>query len=1693
MKDLFNLNNCYQDEEYYYFFRALNMRDLSGIKDKSILDSEGNIAKIITDREFFKREERYNANSSLTLEEMVNHVKMHYDKDTNCISLSSDANVCLMYGRGDYEDKYIIVKVPKQELGVTTFNAGKYIYEEIAKRVEDYIAKHDRELDELQKYYVNAIRNAVNKSQLDNIKETLPQEYTDITSNRFQNGLTFIDSKSYEGYTAEENLAKDKLVMLLDVLDFEVVKGKTNRLVIRTMGSAFSSRELEYYQTIPQEKIISISSSLAEVMGLLQQVVETKEIRGIKNYLIANLDEVKNKVLNADYSKFDGQNLDMSLDNIYNLTGGKISYKEARELYLNAMYVARSKVRVFNAVQTLQTILGDKYSDTLQEILNNGFGIEPSIMSRKNIKYDIKVSDTISLTIPKDYQSVVDYINGLSINDMSNLFNNSKEAFNTLFSNYVGTQDIEPQNKEKWYANGIIDMVDLSSMGIEASLNLEQRKKIINDLVSRNFMDFYDKVKDLPNFEQIATAMLASLVSDNEEFKNNAKMILEQLKGYIGYNKLKDYNLSLRSVQREAVTNIDKLYQGKSFAAAVMPTGLGKSFVALYEMLQQRDKKILYLAPNDIILGQIKHYVKMLYGYNDYHTLFNNLILATYQDLKNSNNKDLKEKYNTEYDFIILDELHRSGAPEWYEYVKKLMDRQDKKEVKILGITATPERDRDEQDMGEIWAKYFGYSDKDLILGRHLAMSKTLADAIVEGILPNPKFINCLYSFESSGALQELNEDLAMLGDDDKKNDLTKKYELCRRSIVNSTGIEKILGDNLEKNGKYVVFLPVNRRDDGTYETVDGESVSKTTAERLIKDYMALVRQYLYSNAYMQVNGDTISLIYNKIVGNETLSKEELVFLNKEKEDILLLDTIDIQNKPKALDTLNSIMVRTITKYLGWERLEKEELSKKIKEQTKDMLDTNSLLGSYSKARNDKELSSFNEKSSGKPKLLFVLNKLNEGAHLSGVKGIIWLRPLSKNSRILFYQELGRCIASREDGYIYKESDSPIVIDLVNNLYTVDLNKNNEYLKNDLEYLQRIVSWVEENGKYPEENSLLKEERYFSIKLSIILNKYINYFQDDSLLEKVKIKDKIIIQEILRTGSIIDLWNMPIKEDERLNNLEHLQKKEKEYLDGIFKMGSVMSSFVDLKNELEEELDSVTTFDKWFKIAENYYKENGDLLVPDGYVTPNGEKLGSWIANKRAAYNHTGRERISYEQIVKLESIGMIWNDILDYKWNQMYELAADYYKEHNNLLIPINYVTVSGKKLGSWINEQRKAYANNSNKTMSLTRIAKLEAIGMAWKPYDYYWDKMYEYAKLYYETHGNLLVPQSYKTLSGNTLGTWISNQRQAYKNNNLTLEQKEKLDQIGMVWKTKDNQWDSWYALAQDYYEKNGNLQVPNSYVTSSGEKLGQWIGSQRKAYNGKSTNKITLEQIKRLENIGMVWDIHNTQWDKMYEYAKSYYETHGNLLVPQLYKTSSGETLGVWVANQRKAYANRNKATISNEQIFKLEDIGMVWDVSDYQWNRMYELARIYYNEHCDLKIPSLYVTPSGEKLGQWIGCQRKAYNGKSTNKISKEQIEKLESLGMVWDVKANKEDIANYLDNECPVKIDKKINKDVLDRVSLIELKSKINFLLDRGEEIVDSKGVLLDIFKMSSVDILNKYGISLEYIIKTYGRNEARK
>ena len=173
--------------------------------------------------------------------------------------------------------------------------------------------------------------------------------------------------------------------------------------------------------------------------------------------------------------------------------------------------------------------------------------------------------------------------------------------------------------------------------------------------------------------------------------------------------------------------------------------------------------------------------------------------------------------------------------------------------------------------------------------------------------------------------------------------------------------------------------------------------------------------------------------------------------------------------------------------------------------------------------------------------------------------------------------------------------------------------------------------------------------------------------------------------------------------------------------------------------------------------------------------------------------------------------------------------------------------------------------------------------------------------------------------------------------------------------------------------------------------------------------------------------------------------------------------------------------------------------MVWDASidkEENWNKWYNLAVEYYNKRGNLLVSKKYETSSGENLGKWIANKRTAYK---KGNLLPSQVEMLESIGMVWDAKVNKKDIETYLEglktSEPPIIIDKKINKDILQRISLLELQSKIKFLISKEISPVDNSGKLIDIFSMSSSDIENdpRYGISLETIIDTYGKGETRK
>lgn len=317
-----------------------------------------------------------------------------------------------------------------------------------------------------------------------------------------------------------------------------------------------------------------------------------------------------------------------------------------------------------------------------------------------------------------------------------------------------------------------------------------------------------------------------------------------------------------------------------------------------------------------------------------------------------------------------------------------------------------------------------------------------------------------------------------------------------------------------------------------------------------------------------------------------------------------------------------------------------------------------------------------------------------------------------------------------------------------------------------------------------------------------------------------------------------------------------------------------------------------------------------------------------------------------------------------------------------------------------------------------------------------------------------------------------------------------------------------WEDYYELAKAYYEHHRNLEIPFRFKTNDGCNydengivgLGHWIRNQRTQYFNLSEKRQQL-----LKSIGFVLNAIEEQWKKMYELAKIYYEHHGNLNIPFNFRTTNGYdfdekgiALGEWITRQRQSYKGSNNSSLTDDRRILLESIGMIFDVHAKQWIDSYNLAKIYYEHHGNLRIPSSFKTINGYEfsetgitLGAWIYSQRKHYEKKELGKIPPNQIQLLEQIGMIWNIKKNKEEI----DNVCTqYNIDKNKNKYILSHVSIQELQSKIEFLKSHNIPIVDENGLLIDIFSMSSSDMKEKYGISLEKIINEYYiKNQMRK
>lgn len=344
----------------------------------------------------------------------------------------------------------------------------------------------------------------------------------------------------------------------------------------------------------------------------------------------------------------------------------------------------------------------------------------------------------------------------------------------------------------------------------------------------------------------------------------------------------------------------------------------------------------------------------------------------------------------------------------------------------------------------------------------------------------------------------------------------------------------------------------------------------------------------------------------------------------------------------------------------------------------------------------------------------------------------------------------------------------------------------------------------------------------------------------------------------------------------------------------------------------------------------------------------------------------------------------------LSASWDLMYAEATSYFTEHHDLLVKHNYVTEAGYNLGIWVDTQKRIRAGKVVGSLSKEQIKKLDDIGMCWLTRnERLWEDSYNSAKDFFISNGHLSVSADMPTLK-----TWIIRQRQRYREHTITDEQYERLSEIGMIWNI-DDIWEGFFEKASAYYAEHGDLDIPVSYVTDDGVKLGRWYRSMRNTYRD---GQLSQEKQKRLESIGMDWtSVKLRTWMRYYNAAASFYHEYGNLHIGSTYKTRDELNLGIWISSQRYSYS---LGRLRQEQIELLEKIGMDWQRYETRWEDAFAQCEAYSKEHHHLDIEVDYVTPDGLRLGAWLATQRNKYR---TGTLSQERIQRLESLGIRWEV------------------------------------------------------------------------------------------
>ncbi len=372
--------------------------------------------------------------------------------------------------------------------------------------------------------------------------------------------------------------------------------------------------------------------------------------------------------------------------------------------------------------------------------------------------------------------------------------------------------------------------------------------------------------------------------------------------------------------------------------------------------------------------------------------------------------------------------------------------------------------------------------------------------------------------------------------------------------------------------------------------------------------------------------------------------------------------------------------------------------------------------------------------------------------------------------------------------------------------------------------------------------------------------------------------------------------------------------------------------------------------------------------------------------------------------------------ETLSIPWEDMYQIAKEYYLKHQNIEVPVNYQTEDEYPLGRWLETQRRVYRGNVSGILGAERKKKLDDLGMRWNTrLDVNFMKMYPAAKKYRELHGDLNVPAAYVDDAGQPLGEWIHSLRRRFRQGRklyLTSEQLRMLEELGMDFAmSRQKVWEENYETLKTFQLKYPGQSISKEWKTPSGKSLYDWQKAQITAYR---KGKLSAEKISLLQEAGVRLDP-SDKWQEAFHCAEDFYKEKGHLNFPKDY-VYQGIWMKNWLEDQAEAYHGKSKKRLTDRQRELLETIGIQHhsSVRERRWQENYQALAAYLaqqkqgenpefegtREQLRFSIPADIKSPNGTSLRGFLKTQMAK---QKAGELSEDKQALLEKLGMTWEI------------------------------------------------------------------------------------------